>query len=38
MVWLQRGVIHEAATAARARSITVVQDRCPKIEIARLGL
>lgn len=38
-VWMQLGVIDEAA-AARARSvgITVVMDRCPVIEVRRLGL
>ena len=35
-IWMQLGVIDEAA-AARARA-AVVMDRCPKIEIPRLGL
>jgi hypothetical protein len=36
-VWMQIGVQNEdAAEAARARGMTVVQDRCPKIEYQRL--
>jgi predicted CoA-binding protein len=36
-IWMQIGVRNEAAAAAaRARGITVVQDRCPKIEFQRL--
>ena len=36
-IWMQIGVIHEAAAAkARARGLTVVMDRCPKIEYQRL--
>ena len=36
-IWMQLGVINEdAAETARAAGFTVVMDRCPKIEIARL--
>ena len=36
-VWMQIGVEHaEAAQMAEARGVTVVQNRCPKIEYQRL--
>jgi predicted CoA-binding protein len=38
-VWMQLGVENaEAAALARARGVDVVQNRCPAIEIPRLGL
>lgn len=38
-VWMQLGIRNQAAaTAARARGIDVIEDRCPAIEIPRLGL
>jgi len=37
VIWMQLGVINEeAAASARAAGFTVIMDRCPKIEFARL--
>jgi predicted CoA-binding protein len=38
-IWMQLGVINEeAAKQARDAGLTVVMDRCPAIEMPRLGM
>ena len=37
-IWMQLGISHaEAAAKARKAGVMVIEDRCPKIELPRLG-
>ncbi len=37
-IWMQLGITHaEAAAKARKAGLKVIEDRCPKIELPRLG-
>lgn len=39
VVWLQLGIVNQqAAELAKNSGLTMIMDRCPKIEIPRLGL
>jgi len=38
VLWLQLGIMHaEAAAKAQAAGLTVIMDRCPKMEFGRLS-